>query len=221
MKELKIVEFKNERIITTKVLAESYGTDENNITKNFNNNKDRFVEGKHYYYLTGDELKEFKNLVNDIHVVSKNTPSLYLWTEKGILRHSKILDTDEAWSVYEELEDTYFKVKNNQLQLINNDLTNQINEIVQAKIDQIENKCSEYYRPTALTKYSISKYIKDRLGISKANDEYELVKLRVLIILGAKAWQDLPIEVLQNSLPIIDECIDVIRKDRPQQLSLI
>ena len=36
---------------------------------------------------------------------------LYLWTDRGAARHAKILDTDEAWEVYEELEDNYFNPK--------------------------------------------------------------------------------------------------------------
>lgn len=112
MNKLVPVEFKNQRIMTTKVLAEQYGTEETNIKTNFNNNKDRFIEGKHYYQLTGDELKEFKRVVNDINDPSiKFASILTLWTEKGAARHAKILDTDEAWEVYEELEETYFRVK--------------------------------------------------------------------------------------------------------------
>ena len=37
-----------------------------------------------------------------------------MWTDKGLLRHAKILNNDKAWEVYEELEDTYFKVKESQ-----------------------------------------------------------------------------------------------------------
>ena len=103
----------------------------------------------------------------------------------------------------------------NKLQISTTEISKQINEIVQAKIDEIENKCSNYYRPTALNKTQIATYIKGRLGINKTNDEYALVKKRILIILNARKWEDISIEVLQNSLNIIDECIDVVKKDRP------
>lgn len=98
--------------MTTKTLAEAYGTEETNIKANFNNNKARFIEGKHYFQLTGDELKSFKRVVNEIDDPSiKFASILTLWTEKGAARHAKILDTDEAWEVYEQLEETYFRVK--------------------------------------------------------------------------------------------------------------
>lgn len=113
-KNLVPIEFKNQRIMTTKTLAEQYGTEENNIKTNFNRNKSRFLEGKHYYQLQGEELQEFKRVVTDsIDPSIKFCSTLTLWTEKGAARHAKILDTDEAWDVFEVLEETYFKVKEN------------------------------------------------------------------------------------------------------------
>lgn len=127
-KELIPLEWNNQRIMTTEILAECYETDRDNIKINFNRNKDRFVEGKHYYKLTGQELKEFKNSVTDSNLVDKRTPSLMLWTERGALRHAKILDTDKAWDVYEQLEDTYFHVKEVVPQLIEEQRINAIED---------------------------------------------------------------------------------------------
>ncbi len=110
--ELQPMEFKNQRIMTTRVLAEVYGTDDTNIKTNFNNNKSRFIEGKHYFQLSGEELKEFKRVVNNINDPSMKFASvLTLWTERGAARHAKILDTDVAWEIYEQLEETYFRVR--------------------------------------------------------------------------------------------------------------
>lgn len=114
MNRLIPLEFKNQRIMTTKTLAEEYGTNEQNISKNFTRNSERFIEGKHYFRLEGEELKQFKGYVlNDESL--KFVSVLYLWTEKGAARHAKILDTDEAWEVYEALEETYFRVKENSI----------------------------------------------------------------------------------------------------------
>lgn len=117
MNELQIIEHQNQRVLTTQQLAEVYETQTNNIKFNFNNNKERFVEGRDYYLLKGKVLKDFKNSVSDTNLVGKNANSLYLWTERGANRHSKILDTDKAWQQFDVLEETYFKVKSNQLQL--------------------------------------------------------------------------------------------------------
>lgn len=115
MDELQVIEHEGIRVLTTHQLAKVYETTENSIKNNFANNKSRFIEGRDYYCLKGNELKEFKNLVNDIDLVNPRTPQLYLWTERGANRHSKILDTDKAWQQFDILEETYFKVKHNMI----------------------------------------------------------------------------------------------------------
>lgn len=89
-----------------------------------------------------------------------------------------------------------------------------VDELVSKKIDEIEEKCSKYFRPVSKEKQNIVSYIKKRLGIEKADEEYELVKQRVLIKLNAEKWEDVPVETLVNSLNVIDESIRVIKADR-------
>lgn len=110
MNELTILEHKDIRVLTTEQLAEAYGCGVSHIKQNFNNNKARFIEGKHYFRLEGTELKDFKRYVENIGLpLSKYTSTLYLWTKKGAARHSKMLGTDMAWDVFDELEESYFK----------------------------------------------------------------------------------------------------------------
>lgn len=104
-----VIEWSGVKVVTTEMLAKGYGTDDANIRMNLSNNKDRFLDGVHYYTLTGLNLREFKNRVNDSYSVGKRAKSLTLWTEKGAARMSKIVDTDEAWSFFERLEDSYFR----------------------------------------------------------------------------------------------------------------
>ncbi|WP_287909852.1 ORF6N domain-containing protein [Acinetobacter sp.] len=103
-----IIRFKNNPVITTVQLAKFYNVTQKHIHDNFRNNSNRFVEGKHYFKLVGDDLKQFKNCPDLIGLVQKNTRSLILWTERGAARHAKMLDTDHAWEVFEQLEDSYF-----------------------------------------------------------------------------------------------------------------
>lgn len=110
--ELIPLEFKNQRIILTKTLADEYGTEEKNIQMNFTRNDKRFIEDKHYFKLEGQALKDFKNsLPTESREPLKFVPQLILWTDRGAARHAKILDTDEAWEVYEALEENYFNPK--------------------------------------------------------------------------------------------------------------
>lgn len=104
MKTPATIENNGQRVLTTAQLAESYGTDGKTISKNFSNNKNRYVERKHYYHLTGDELRAIRKFYD----LPTNINSLYLWTEKGALLHAKSLNTDKAWEVYDFLVDNYF-----------------------------------------------------------------------------------------------------------------
>ncbi|HBM0886508.1 TPA: ORF6N domain-containing protein [Salmonella enterica] len=95
-------------VITTELLAHLYGTKIKNISDNFLNNTTRFVVGKHFFKIEKNELREFKNRHETIGLVGKNARSLILWTERGAARHAKMLETDQAWEVFEKLEDCYF-----------------------------------------------------------------------------------------------------------------
>jgi len=106
MNNLKIIEHQGKRVLTTQQLAQVYETESNNIVKNFSRNEDRFVDGRDYYLLQGQELKEFKGDMTNS-PFAPNLNKLYLWTNRGANRHCKILDTDKAWQQFDALEETY------------------------------------------------------------------------------------------------------------------
>lgn len=103
-----LVKWGGQAVITTAQLAEVYGATKDNISDNFNRNKDRFTEGKHYILLTGQELREFKSQSAESGLVAKTASQLYLWTRRGASRHCKILGTDKAWEQFDYLEENYF-----------------------------------------------------------------------------------------------------------------
>lgn len=111
MNSLQVVEYRGKRVLTSQQLAEAYGTDRKTISYNFNYNRSRYMEGKHFICLTGDELRTYKTNL-EIHESSRIN-KLYLWTEKGAFMHAKSLNTDTAWEVYDRLVDSYFQKKNN------------------------------------------------------------------------------------------------------------
>ncbi|ADL53259.1 BRO-N domain-containing protein [Clostridium cellulovorans] len=95
-------------------------------------------------------------------------------------------------------------------------LESKLDAIVNDRMSKLEEKCKEYFKPVTKQKTDIVSYIKKRLGITKVNEEYELVKERVLIKLNADKWEDVPVEVLRDSLGIIDESIAVIKAERKE-----
>ena len=105
--ELQVIEYRGQRVVTTEQLAAGYGTDVENVRRNFNRNKSRFVEGKHYFQLTGDELENLRVTFSPAQISNK-TRSLTLWTERGAANHAKMLETDQAWGYHEDLVEFYF-----------------------------------------------------------------------------------------------------------------
>jgi len=113
-KQTAIIEYNSVPVMLTEQLADFYGTDSVRIRQNHDRNNERFVEGKHFFKITGQELKDFASslkILANYPEISSKTRSLILWTEKGASRHAKILDTDQAWNVFEQLEDCYFATK--------------------------------------------------------------------------------------------------------------
>ncbi|HHV1735446.1 TPA: P22AR C-terminal domain-containing protein [Escherichia coli] len=104
-------------VITTELLAQLYGAEGKNIQNNYARNAERFIEGKHFFKVAGDALKNLRVALNYSQnlqpslrglQISPKARSLILWTERGAARHAKMLETDQAWDVFEKLEDCYF-----------------------------------------------------------------------------------------------------------------
>lgn len=106
-RDLQIVEYRGQRVVTTEQLAAGYGATEQMITNNFNRNKSRFVEGKHYFKLSGEEVEILRNSFRGVQISNK-ARSLTLWTERGAANHAKMLETDQAWGYHEDLVEFYF-----------------------------------------------------------------------------------------------------------------
>jgi hypothetical protein len=94
-------------VMTTTQVAEAFGVSEEVIRKNYSNNKKRFVERKHFY-----------SKVKNLHNLDISSPrGIMVWTEKGVARLSKSIGTETAWDIFEQLEETYFIVKEGKLNL--------------------------------------------------------------------------------------------------------
>ena len=107
------IEYHGQLVLTTAQLAEALSSKgdrvvtANNLKLNFRNNADRFIEGKHYFKLEGDDLDILRGKNFNLQI-SPKTRTLYLWTRQGCARHCKSVGTDVAWDVFELLEDAYF-----------------------------------------------------------------------------------------------------------------
>ncbi|MDL0417621.1 BRO family protein, partial [Clostridioides difficile] len=85
-------------------------------------------------------------------------------------------------------------------------------------IGDLKGTIKEYKKLCKITcskKQQYSKYIKNRLDIDKANKEYNQVKARLFLILGVEKWEDIDFDTSNNLIQIIDDCIRVIKSERP------
>ncbi|WP_336749308.1 ORF6N domain-containing protein [Pantoea vagans] len=105
--ELQVIEYRGQRVVTTEQMAAGYSTDVNNIKANFSRNADRFIEGRHYFKVTGSELANLRVTFGYLQISSK-TRSLMLWTERGAANHAKMLETEQAWGYHDDLVEFYF-----------------------------------------------------------------------------------------------------------------
>lgn len=110
MNKLQPIQQNGERVLTTAKIAEAFETEPKIINRNFQRNSERYVHGKHYFALTGDELRDFKGS-RQIDDSLKYTSVLYLWTERGAWLLAKSINTNKAWEAYEMLVDEYYRMK--------------------------------------------------------------------------------------------------------------
>lgn len=121
----------------------------------------------------------------------------------------------ESW-VFDEVLPTIRQTGQYQLQQdVITELTGTIGDL-KGTIKEYKKLC----KITCSKKQQYSRYIKNRLDIDKANKEYNQVKARLFLILGVEKWEDIDFDTSSNLIQIIDDCIRVIKSERPyKQLS--
>lgn len=218
--DLSVKELNGQRVVTFKDIDMLHERVEGTADRNFRENKfnsdgsQRFIEGEDYFILR-------KSQNNEIRGLEIPNRGITLITESGYLMLVKSLQDDLAWKVQRELVNNYFRIKEvvNSKKLFNEfkgQLTTLVNDIFEDKLSEVK----EYYKIKSKTKTDITSYIKKRLGILRADDEYEQVKARVFLSLGISKWEDLDVDSYKTILPIIDESIRVIKLERPQQIGM-
>lgn len=107
IKDLVPVVWNAQPVLTSAQLAQAYGSSVERIKDNFNANKKHYIEGVHYFKITGSDLQNLRVGNSDLQI-SPKTRTLYLWTYKGCVRHCKSINTPQAWAMFDELEKNYF-----------------------------------------------------------------------------------------------------------------
>ncbi len=181
--QLSPIENEGKRVLTTAQLAEAYETDSRVISNNFNRNADRYTEGKHFYRLTGADLKNFCIHQIDDYKNLEKVRTLYLWTEKGALLHAKSLNTDKAWEVYDYLVESYFTKKTADYSGLSPQLQYLIS--LEQKTKALEQKQTELENKLAESEKNRDEIIKatfefGRIGELQRNEITKAVKKRAI-----------------------------------------
>jgi hypothetical protein len=111
-RDLQIIEYRGQRVVTTEQLAAGYGATEKMISNN---------------YLATNPASLKVNITSRLRVKScgveeqtlfkwvswKECPLSDFWTERGAANHAKMLETDQAWNYFNDLTEFYFSYGGN------------------------------------------------------------------------------------------------------------
>lgn len=101
-------EFNGKRMVTFSDIDSVHQRASGTASRNFRENRDRFIQGEDYFVLSGDALREYKQTTN---FVGRKINELHLITETGYLMLVKSFTDDLAWTVQRELVNNYFRTK--------------------------------------------------------------------------------------------------------------
>jgi hypothetical protein len=105
--DVMIKEFEGQRVVTFNDIDLIHNRVKGTSSRNFRENKEYFIQGKHFFSLTPDKFKS-----DEIRRFGINSPKGgYLITERGYMLLVKSLTDKLSWTVQEQLVDTYFEMK--------------------------------------------------------------------------------------------------------------
>lgn len=98
------LDIEGERVVTLAMIDEVHQRPDGTAGRNFRENRERFIEGKHYFELSADEIRRRKMW----EISSKARGDIILLTERGYLMLVKSFTDDLAWQVQDALVENYF-----------------------------------------------------------------------------------------------------------------
>jgi len=210
-KQVEVFEWKGQVLFNPKHVADCLDiSDVNSSIRNFNDNQ--------VVKLTNSKMHNMQ--FRKLHSTGEN-----FLTESGVYKlifKSKKAEAErfQDWvtdEVLPQIRKTGSYANNqNSINEFKGQLTTMVNNLFEDKLKEVK----EYYKINSKSKFDLSSYIKKRLGILRADDEYEQVKARVFLLLNINKWEDLNVENYKDVLPVIDESIRIIKLDRLQQIGM-
>lgn len=166
---IKIKEYQGKRVVTFKDIDTVHKRREGTASRNFNQNRDRFIEDVDFF-----KIKITDNEIRSQFGISPNAGgTVMLITETGYLMLVKSFTDDLAWKVQRELVDRYFRARAEpEEQTMQEIIDNNIPTVVVAtdkliKCAEIMAGCLDGNRPYVL---NILKHIVPNIEESQIND---------------------------------------------------
>ena len=107
--EILIKEYKGQRVVTSWDIAKVHNREVNDITKNFNNNKSKFIINEDYFLISREEISERKIFVQEF--IPNNVKEIPVFTESGYMLLTKTFNDDLSWDIQRLLVKSYFTLK--------------------------------------------------------------------------------------------------------------
>ena len=112
--EIETKEYKGQRVITSYDVAKLHEREVNDVTKNFNNNRDKFILNEDYFLINKNDISERKISVQEF--IPNNVKEIPIFTESGYLMLVKSFTDDLSWKIQRMLVKSYFVVVTGQIQ---------------------------------------------------------------------------------------------------------
>lgn len=101
------ISYKGEPVVTFAMVDEIHQRVDGTAKRNFNENRDRFIEGEDFTELTSDEIRTMSREG----VFPARSARGTILTRRGYLKLVKPMNDDRAWQVQGEMIDRYFAVE--------------------------------------------------------------------------------------------------------------
>lgn len=221
-KEIAIKEFKGQRVITLKDIDTVHERADGTARRNFNQNRNRFIEGEDYFKVCMDEIRMHKLMG----ISNKAREDITLLTEQGYLMLVKSFTDDLAWDVQRKLVKSYFRVKDealskqltinynkaiNKLEGVIINLEERFSELesdIDRKVDELVQQSIENHRPSHRTKLDWNRVIK---SYAACKGDEELLKQATLDQFNATKWEDISYDKKSEVLKYIRSLADELK----------
>lgn len=136
---LSIKEYEGKRVVTLKDIDMCHKRPEGTARRNFNTNKEHFIEGEDFFKVCANEIRTHKI----IDISPKVHEDVTLITESGYYMLVKSFTDDISWDVQRQLVNSYFKVDKPELPQMS---AMEMIAAIAGNAAKLEKKCAELER---------------------------------------------------------------------------